>query len=57
MLPNSPNLIGSHPLQDGKPDNPDRLIKNPELTRIRYKGKVCVNLMHNIVSDVKLHLG
>ena len=57
MLPNSPDFVRSLPIQDRKPNHPDRHFKNPDLTKIRCKGKGCVALTHNIVPEVNLHLG
>ena len=38
MLPNSPDFVGSLPIQDRKPDHPYRHFKKPDLTKIRFKG-------------------
>ena len=39
MLPNSPDLIGSLPIQDRKLHHPDRHFKNPDLTKIGRYGQ------------------
>ena len=38
LLPNSPDLIRGLPIQDRKPDHPDRHFKNPDLTKTQFKG-------------------
>ena len=61
MLPNSPDFVGSLPIQDRKPDHPDRHFRFDKKPihglKIRYSSKGCVNLMQNIVPEVKLHPG
>ena len=49
MLPNSLDFVESLPIQERIPDHPNWHFKNPDLTKIRYKSKGCVNLAHNLL--------